>query len=198
LDKAGSRPLLPKGSLEPGHAYLLPWAGGPSACRRHSAATSRLTGLPLLFGRCVYYSEPRSRKASGLPDCGSRPMRRSGPCSLWEGGGPSALPGNPQRGCTPQTFGQPRPTGEATEPRGHNDLCEPGPAFDLCGGVKRQRWERENKPQPRLYKAIVGMVHKQGQVGHPGRLLPLRGPSVPERSARGSRPFVQATRGRAR
>src|SRR6266480_5912937 len=44
--RAGSRPLLPKGSLEPGHAYLLPWAGGPSACRRHSAATSRLNGLP--------------------------------------------------------------------------------------------------------------------------------------------------------
>ena len=44
--RGGSRPLLPKASLEPGHAYLLPWAGGPSACRRHSAATSRLNGLP--------------------------------------------------------------------------------------------------------------------------------------------------------
>jgi hypothetical protein len=86
------------GSLEPGHA-LSPTLGWRAvSLPQASAATSRLTGLPLLFGGCVYYSEPRSRKASGLPDCGGRPMRRSGPCSLWGGGGPSALPVNlPQR-----------------------------------------------------------------------------------------------------
>jgi hypothetical protein len=41
--RGGSRPLRPKGSFEPGHAYLLPWAWRVVSLPQASAAKSRLT-----------------------------------------------------------------------------------------------------------------------------------------------------------
>jgi hypothetical protein len=41
--RGGSRPLRPKGSFEPGHAYLLPWAWRAVSLPQASAAKSRLT-----------------------------------------------------------------------------------------------------------------------------------------------------------
>jgi hypothetical protein len=52
--QTGSRPLLPKGSLEPGHAYLLPWAG-------------RAVSLPQAFGGHVPAHRPRGRHFRLLP-----------------------------------------------------------------------------------------------------------------------------------
>jgi hypothetical protein len=80
----------------------------PSLLPHPTVRRKRDLGAASLGSRncCVYSSEPRSRKASGLPDPpAARPMRQRGPCSLLGGGGPSALPRESARGCTPQTFG---------------------------------------------------------------------------------------------
>jgi hypothetical protein len=51
---------------------------------------------------------PPNRGQERDPACltpGGRPMRRSGPCSPWGGGGPSALPGNPREAAPPKRSG---------------------------------------------------------------------------------------------
>jgi hypothetical protein len=93
-------------SLEPGHAYLLPWVGGPSACRRlrRPRPGSPITALVRRV-RLLLQNRGQERHPACLTAAAGR-CGGAGRAAYWGGGGPSALPRESARGYTPQTFGQ--------------------------------------------------------------------------------------------